>query len=131
MPQLSNSTIKEQRDAAFRFRGQAITYRQRNDSVNLQTGTATESNTDTEIGSSSDTDADPGVLTNAVSDRQIANSGGRYQAGDRWFRVRHDDLPETPPKTTNEIIFNSETYRIIMHKRSGDGYVWDILGRKS
>lgn len=129
MPELSNATIKEQRDAAFRFRGQSITYRQRNDTLNKQSGTITENNTDTIIGT--DTEADPGVLLSELDQQAIADSGGKFKVGDKQFRIRHADIPETPPKTTNQIIHGSNTYLIVQYRRSADGNVWDIIGSKA
>lgn len=127
MAELSNTLIKEQRDAAFQFRGQLITYREKSDSLDVTTGVITPSNSDTIIGTGMD--GDPGVLTSTVSDRQVLASGNKYQVGDRLFQVRHDDMPETPPKTTSVIIFNSDTYEIISHNQSPDGNTWIIQGR--
>lgn len=127
MPELANATIKEQRDEAFRFRGQSITYTQKNDSLNVTTGTVTEDDTPTTIGSG--TDDDPGVLVSMVSDQLVANSGGKYHAGDVIFRIRNDDMPETPPKTTSKITFNSKEYNIVSHRQSADTNVWSVIGR--
>ena len=122
MAELSNSTIKDQRDAAFRFRGQSIVYRRLTQTTNHKTGQVTTTVSETTL-------SDPGVLTSQVDDKTVRQSAGRYQVGDRIFRVRHSDMPETPPKTTNEISFNGAIYKIIEHKRSADGNVWDIVGR--
>lgn len=122
MAELSNSTIKEQRDSAFRFRGQSITYRRLTQTTNHKTGQVTTTASETTI-------SDPGVLTSQIDDKTVRQSAGRYQVGDRVFRIRHSDMPETPPKTTNEISFNGDIYKIIEHTRSADGNIWDIVGR--
>ncbi len=127
MPELANADIKEQRDEAFRFRGQSVVYRQKNDSTDLTTGLVTPDDTNTTIGTG--TDIDPGVLISSVSDQMVANSGGKYQVGDRIFKIRHGDLPETPPKTTSQIVIGSDVYDIVQHRRSGDGNTWSLTGR--
>ena len=127
MPELANADIKEQRDEAFRFRGQSITYRETNDTTDLTTGVVTPNDTDTIIGTG--TDNNPGVLVSSVSDVMVSNSGGKYQVGDRIFKIRNSDMPETPPDTTNQIIYDSGTYNIISHRRSVDGNVWYVHTR--
>lgn len=127
MAELANADIKEQRDEAFRFRGQSIVYRETNDSTDLTTGVVTPDDTDTVIGTG--TDSDPGVLVSSVSDVLVANSGGKYQVGDRIFKIRHADMPETPPNTTSLIVYDSGTYNIISHRRSVDGNVWYVHAR--
>jgi len=124
MADLTNAIIKEHRDVAFRRRGQTATYRRVTSTTNNKTGAVTVTNTDTAL-------SDPGVLTSQVDDQQIRASAGRYQVGDRIFRIRHSDMPETPPLTTSQVVFNSETYKIIEHRRSSDGNVWDIIGGKA
>jgi len=127
MAELANADIKEQRDEAFRFRGQSIVYRENADSTDLTTGVVTPSQTNTTIGT--ETDSDPGVLVSSVSDVLVANSGGKYQVGDRIFKIRHSDMPETPPDTTSQIVYDSGTYNIVNHRRSVDGNVWYVTGR--
>ena len=132
MPQLSDDTVKEHRDAAFRRRGRPITFRQVTEVVNRKTGQATVTNEDTPIGANAATDDDdPGALTSQVDDKTIRGSAGRYQVGDRIFRIRHSDMPETPPKTTDQIVYQGEVYRIIEHNRSTCGNVWDVICRKT
>ncbi len=128
MPQLANATIKEQRDPAFRFRGQSITYNTVTAiALTLTTGTVADASVATVIGSG--TDSDPGVLTSTVSDRQIAASGNKYQVGDRLFMIRDSDMPETPPNTKSTITYDGGTYNIIGHDKSPDGNVWIVQGR--
>ncbi len=80
MAELSNSTIKDQRDAAFRFRGQSIVYRRLTQTTNHKTGQVTTTVSETTL-------SDPGVLTSQVDDKTVRQSAGRYQVGDRIFRV--------------------------------------------
>jgi len=81
-----------------------------------------ESNTDTTIGANSDDD--PGVLTSPMSDRDLILSGGKFKAGARLFKIRTEDMPETPPDKTSEIIYDSNTFNIEEFHLSGDGNVY-------
>ena len=121
MAELTDSTINEQRKASFTIRGRQITYRQKSDTVNRKTGTVTESNTDTIISS---------ALIGSISQQEINNSGGKYYVGDKWFVIKHSDMPETPPVKTSQIVYSSDTYEIIEYERSGDTNIWRLLGRK-
>lgn len=121
MADISTTLRAEHRARAFANMGAAVTYRQRNDSVNRSTGVVTASNTDTAIAA---------VLTSELTIRDVANSGGLYLVGDRIFRIKHLEMPETPPKTTSEIIYGGVTYKVIHHRWSSDTNVWDVIGRK-
>lgn len=121
MAELTTAIRAEHRSRAFAMMGESITYRRRNDSVNRGTGMVTASNTDSAIDE---------VLTSELTLREVGNSGGQYLVGDRVFRIKHADMPETPPKNTSEIIYGGATFKVVDHRRSSDTNVWDVIGRK-
>ena len=124
MADLSTTIRKEHRKSAFRRMGVSITYTQKSDSLALGTGTVTESDTDTTIGAN--TDADPGVLTSPMHDKDIINSGGKFKAGARIFKIRAEDMPETPPKRTSVITYSSDDFNVEEWHLSGDDNVYMI-----
>ena len=128
MAWMTNAKMAERVLPAFKARGQSITYREKSDSTNRQTGVVTASNTDTVIGAG--TNADPGALTSELEHEFIQKSGGKYKFGDREFKIRDEDLPETYPKKGNEIIFGGATFVIRDYARSQCGNIWVVLGNR-
>jgi hypothetical protein len=122
MAELSRTIRAEQRASCFAKFGESITYRRTADSISLTTGVITASNTDATIDE---------VLIGEVTARQVRDSAGKYLAGDAVFRIQDGDMPETPPKITSKIVFDSSTYIIIGHIESSDRNVWDVVARKS
>lgn len=121
MGNVSDDMLKSHRDMFFSDWDRTITYVTQSRSVNYTTGVAT-------ITGSSDSLT---CVTRPVSDRQVAGSNGRYFAGDRFFELRTEDLPEDPPSTSSKIIFNGVDYQIISFERSCSDIVTIILGRKN
>lgn len=128
MAWMTDAKMAERVLPAFLARGRTVTYRQKNDSTNRQTGVVTASNTNTTIGSG--TRADPGVLSSELEHEFIQKSGGKYKFGDREFKIRDEDMPETPPVKGNEIILDSVTFVIKDYARSQCGNIWVILGNR-
>ena len=121
MPDFSRTARAEQRDHLFTLYGETVTYRRIGSETNLQTGVVTPTNTDTS----------PTALLGSVTDKMVKDSGGRYQVGDRVFRIKNADMPETPPKTTSQIVFDSKTFDVQGHDKSSDDNMWDVIGRKN
>lgn len=120
MAELSRTTRAEQRAPAFAFLGEEVTYRQRSSSTNNKTGTVTYSNTDTTVT----------ALISELDELTVRNSGGKYQVGDRRFRIQASEMPETPPaKSTSVMVDGSSVFLIIDYVHSSDRAVWDLICR--
>lgn len=120
MAELSRSTRAEQRATAFTFLGEEVTYRQQVRTRNNKTGAVSVDNTDTTVV----------ALVGEISEQTIKQSGGKYQVGDRRFRVQHSDMPETPPaKATSKVIEGGNTYIMVDYVQSSDKAVWDLICR--
>ena len=119
MADFSRTVRAEQRDHLFTVYGETVTYREISSSTNVQTGVVTPTNTDTSVT----------ALPGSVTDKMVKDSGGRYQVGDKVFRIKNADMPETPPKTTSQIVFDSNTFDVVGHNKSSDDNMWDLIGR--
>lgn len=97
----------------------ATTYQQVTATKNYATGAVTEVIVTTTIY--------PGV--SEVDEVLVASSGGRYKLGDRIFRCKTSELPESPPLTTSRIVHGGVTFNIIRHLHSADALVTDIQAR--
>ena len=121
MSDFSRTVRAEQRDHLFTLYGETVTYRRISNVTSLTAGTVTPTNTDTSVT----------ALLGSVTDKMVKDSGGRYQVGDRVFRIRNADMPETPPKTTSQIIFDCKAFDVVGHDKSSDDNMWDLIGRKN
>jgi hypothetical protein len=106
-------------DRAFTDWAQSVTYRRITASTNYQTGTSTETPADAPVD----------ALVSQITQRMVNQSGGRYQAGDRVFRIKVADLPETPPKRTSSIVHLSKVYQIVGHEEGDDELNSDVVAR--
>lgn len=122
MALLSSTLLASRREIAFKMRGEEITYKKFSSrNLSTKTGKYTEVFTDTTIEE---------CLYGELDTDTINDSGGKYQKGDKAFRIRNTDLPEDPPSIKSRITAGSTTYRIIDYESSRDGNVTVVFGRK-
>jgi hypothetical protein len=122
MALLSDDVLLQRRDIAFKMRGKETTYRMFDEKhYSPKTGKYTESFSDVTVEE---------TLLGFVDQKMIDDSGGKYQKGDRAFRFKAEDLPETPPNMKSRVQYGDIQYRIIDHVESSDGNVFVIVGRK-
>lgn len=121
MGNISDAMLKDHRDIFFADWETSIQYVPQTRSVNYTTGTVTTTGSAETIR----------CVTRPVSDRQVQGSNGRYFAGDRYFELATEDLPEDPPKTTSKIVYSGVDYSVISFDRSCQGHVTIILGRSN
>jgi hypothetical protein len=120
MAELTPAMELEHLDRGYTIFGREITYRQTANTFNKQTGVITPSDTDTVITL---------AIIGNVSQRTVANSGGRYRIDDLTFRVRTNDLPEAPPKSIDKVVFGSVVHSVIGYNRSQNGQEYDLICR--
>lgn len=113
--------LTSRRDIAFTIRGEEMTYHR-------HTGFTTDYAAMTKTPAFSDTTIAE-TLPAMISDEDVAMSNGRYQVGDWRVRVRHSDLPATPPSQYDRVTFGGSVYQIYRHQQSNDRYVWDLYVR--
>ncbi len=121
MADFSRTVRAEQRNHLFTLYGETVSYETVSSTTNLQTGVITPTNTPNSVT----------ALIGSVSDKLVKDSGGRYRVGDRVFRIKNADMPETPPSETSVIVFDSKTFNVVGHDQSSDDNMWDVIGRKN
>jgi len=122
--ELSRTTRADQRDSAFRFLGEEIIYLSTDDTVDRATGAVSSADVEYRISE---------VLTSQLTQRDIDQSGGKFKAGDRAFRIRDADMPVRPPTLKDEIWYptdNGYHWRIVEYRQSADRNVWDVVARR-